>query len=117
MSLYDRISRLSKKQGLSVFDLAEKLNLSRNAVYSWKNSSPKAETLQKVADFFDVSTDYLLGRTDRPNLDSSQEDELTMWFRINTEGLSVDEKQELEEELKEFMEFRAQRMREVNKKK
>ncbi|EEI12206.1 DNA-binding helix-turn-helix protein, partial [Enterococcus faecalis TX0104] len=67
MTLFERISYLAKKQGLSVFDLAEKLNLSRNSIYSWKKSSPKAETLEKVAEYFDVTTDYLLGRTDNPN--------------------------------------------------
>ncbi len=41
MDLYERISHLSKKQGLSVFDLAEKLGLSRNSVYSWKKQ-PKS---------------------------------------------------------------------------
>ena len=35
MTLFERISYLAK-QGLSVFDLAEKLNLSRNSIYSWK---------------------------------------------------------------------------------
>ncbi|EMW5409633.1 helix-turn-helix transcriptional regulator, partial [Enterococcus faecalis] len=56
MTLFERISYLAKKQGLSVFDLAEKLNLSRNSIYSWKKSSPKAETLEKVAEYFDVTT-------------------------------------------------------------
>ena len=79
MTLFERISYLAKKQGLSVFDLAEKLNLSRNSIYSWKKSSPKAETLEKVAEYFDVTTDYLLGRTDNPNSDNLEEDEIT-WF-------------------------------------
>ena len=85
MTLFERISYLAKKQGLSVFDLAEKLNLSRNSIYSWKKSSPKAETLEKVAEYFDVTTDYLLGRTDNPNSDNLEEDEITTFFRVNTE--------------------------------
>ncbi|EOS7735239.1 helix-turn-helix transcriptional regulator [Enterococcus hirae] len=76
MDLYERISHLSKKQGLSVFDLAEKLGLSRNSVYSWKKSSPKAETLEKVADYFNVSVDYLLGRTEKKRYyDLTEKDE------------------------------------------
>lgn len=67
MTLFDRVSELAQQQGLSVFELSEKLNLSRNSIYSWKKSSPKAETLQLVANYFHVSTDYLLGRTDNPN--------------------------------------------------
>ncbi|WP_176745364.1 helix-turn-helix domain-containing protein, partial [Enterococcus faecalis] len=88
MTLFERISYLAKKQGLSVFDLAEKLNLSRNSIYSWKKSSPKAETLEKVAEYFDVTTDYLLGRTENPNSDSLEEDEITTFFRVNTEDLT-----------------------------
>ncbi|HAP4258864.1 TPA: helix-turn-helix transcriptional regulator, partial [Enterococcus faecalis] len=103
MTLFERISYLAKKQGLSVFDLAEKLNLSRNSIYSWKKSSPKAETLEKVAEYFDVTTDYLLGRTDNPNSDNLEEDEITTFFRVNTEDLTESEKDQLREELKEYL--------------
>lgn len=39
-----------------------------NAFYKWRTQSPKVDTIQKVADYFNVSTDYLLGRVDDPNL-------------------------------------------------
>ncbi|EKS9965061.1 helix-turn-helix transcriptional regulator [Enterococcus faecalis] len=111
MILFERISYLAKKQGLSVFDLAEKLNLSRNSIYSWKKSSPKAETLEKVAEYFDVTTDYLLGRTDNPNSDNLEEDEITTFFRVNTEDLTESEKDQLREELKEYLEFMKSRLK------
>ncbi|MBJ0389651.1 helix-turn-helix transcriptional regulator, partial [Enterococcus faecalis] len=111
MTLFERISYLAKKQGLSVFDLAEKLNLSRNSIYSWKKSSPKAETLEKVAEYFDVTTDYLLGRTDNPNSDNLEEDEITTFFRVNTEDLTESEKDQLREELKEYLEFMKSRLK------
>ncbi|EHB6497107.1 XRE family transcriptional regulator [Enterococcus faecalis] len=111
MTLFERISYLAKKQGLSVFDLAEKLNLSRNSIYSWKKSSPKAETLEKVAEYFDVTTDYLLGRTDNPNSGNSEEDEITTFFRVNTEDLTESEKDQLREELKEYLEFMKSRLK------
>ena len=110
MTLFERISYLAKKQGLSVFDLAEKLNLSRNSIYSWKKSSPKAETLEKVAEYFDVTTDYLLGRTENPNSDSLEEDEITTFFRVNTD-LTESEKDQLREELKEYLEFMKSRLK------
>lgn len=61
-TLVERITRLAKKQNLSVADLAIKLGLSRTSIYAWKTSSPKAETLEIVADYFGVSIDYLLNR-------------------------------------------------------
>ncbi|OTN86586.1 hypothetical protein A5819_003436 [Enterococcus sp. 7E2_DIV0204] len=65
MTLFDRISELAKKQHISLKDLATTIGLSESAIYQWRTSSPKAETLKKVADYFEVSTDYLLGRTER----------------------------------------------------
>ncbi|WP_270364363.1 helix-turn-helix domain-containing protein [Enterococcus malodoratus] len=70
MTLFERISYLAKKHDKSLKEVAEELGLSRNAIYQWKTSSPKADTLQKVATYFNVSTDYLLGRTDDPNPNS-----------------------------------------------
>ncbi|WP_430616860.1 hypothetical protein IGJ66_000865 [Enterococcus sp. DIV0176] len=68
MILYERVSELSKKQGISLNKLAEDIGLSKNVIYQWRTSSPKAETLEKVAEYFHVSVDYLLGRTDTPAL-------------------------------------------------
>lgn len=48
--------------------LEEKLGLSRNSIYTIKNKKPSAERLQLIADYFHVSTDYLLGRTDNPKI-------------------------------------------------
>ncbi|GGD06109.1 helix-turn-helix domain-containing protein [Enterococcus wangshanyuanii] len=107
MNLFDRVSQLSKKQGLSLVELAEKLDLSRHAFYSWKTSSPKAETLQKVAEYFEVSTDYLLGRTDNPNVttnDSSMAKQVMM--RMDTDGLSKTEIDEIESEMERFFAWR-----------
>ena len=63
--LFDRVKELSDQRGENIKTVALKLGFSENAFYKWKNQSPKSETLEKVADYFDVSTDYLLGRTDK----------------------------------------------------
>ncbi|MDT2553098.1 helix-turn-helix transcriptional regulator [Enterococcus raffinosus] len=68
MTLFERISYLAKKRDKSLKEVAEELGLSRNAIYQWKTSSPKADTLQKVAEYFDVSVDYLLGREEKTSL-------------------------------------------------
>lgn len=41
----------------------KKIGLGKNTLYSWKKNTPKGSNLIRVADYFDVSTDYLLGRT------------------------------------------------------
>lgn len=63
MNVFDRIKYLADKQGISVSKVALDLGFSENLFYQWKKASPKSDRLEKVADYFGVSTDYLLGRT------------------------------------------------------
>ncbi|GIP57872.1 helix-turn-helix domain-containing protein [Paenibacillus woosongensis] len=62
--LFNRVKVLSEKRGKNIKEVAKELGFSENAFYKWKSQSPKAETIEKVADYFNVSVDYLLGRTD-----------------------------------------------------
>ncbi|WP_438477310.1 helix-turn-helix domain-containing protein [Streptococcus pluranimalium] len=80
---FELVKELCKKQGISLNTLEERIGFSRNSLYSWKNSSPKPEKLKVVADYFNVSTDYLLGRTDNPRI---AEDKEKFYF----EGKEVD---------------------------
>lgn len=63
-SIFDRIIDLCAGSGLSVADLERKCDLSSGAVNKWKTSSPSVEKLGRVADYFNVSIDYLYGRTE-----------------------------------------------------
>lgn len=65
---FERIKELANKQGLSINALEEKLGYSRNTLYSLKKQKASTERIQEIADYFNVSTDYLLGRTDNPNI-------------------------------------------------
>lgn len=67
---FELVKELCKKQGISLNTLEEKIGFARNSLYSWKSSEPKPKKLKAVADYFNVSTDYLLGRTDNPNVAS-----------------------------------------------
>ncbi|HEM6112255.1 TPA: helix-turn-helix transcriptional regulator [Streptococcus suis] len=69
---FERIKLLAKKQGLSLNQLEEKLGLGRNTLYGLKNKKPNAERIAEIADYFNVSTDYLLGRTDNPRIASDE---------------------------------------------
>lgn len=64
MTLYERIKDLSVKNGKSLQQVADELGFSSNLFYRWQKSEPKAKDVAKVADYFHVSTDYLLGRDD-----------------------------------------------------
>lgn len=59
---FDRIKELAEKRGKSLPAVSADLKFSDNLFYRWKTSNPKASDLAKVADYFHVSVDYLLGR-------------------------------------------------------
>ena len=61
MNVLERIQKLSKKNGISVGFLEENLGIGRGTIYKWNKSAPNTENLVKVADYFNVSIDYLLG--------------------------------------------------------
>ncbi|RSJ59169.1 Helix-turn-helix domain protein [Streptococcus gordonii] len=67
-STFEIVKDLCEKQGISLNTLEEKLELGKNSLYGLKRNQPSAERLQQIADYFHVSTDYLLGRTDNPNI-------------------------------------------------
>ena len=70
---FDRIKDLATNQGISLNQLEEKLGYSTNTLYGIKKANPKSDRLQEIADYFNVSTDYLLGRTNNPKIADDQE--------------------------------------------
>lgn len=68
-----RITSLRKQRNLSQYELAERLGFSRGKLANYEQGSrqPDYETLIKIADYFNVSTDYLLGKSNGENEFSS----------------------------------------------
>ena len=65
---FEKIKELAKQRGITLVQLEEKLGYSRNTLYKLKTQKPNAERISEIADYFNVSTDYLLGRTDNPTI-------------------------------------------------
>ncbi len=76
MTTFERIKELAKRRGLSIKELSTRVGFGPSTIYKWKTQEPKSEYLKKVADYFGVSTDYLLGREDKPNSGKVTETEL-----------------------------------------
>lgn len=72
MTVFDRIRALAEKRGKKIVDVEADLNMSKNYLYKWKKSTPSADKLSKVADYFNVSTDFLLGRPEKADLADNQ---------------------------------------------
>lgn len=65
---FEKIKFLAKKQGISLQKVASDLGYSTNYLYTLKTKAPKSDKIHEIADYFGVSTDYLLGRTDNPRV-------------------------------------------------
>mgnify|MGYP002521199767 CR=1 FL=1 len=66
MKFKERLKELRIEEGLSQKKLAEAIGSSQKAIDFWEKgiNEPKASYIVSLANFFNVSTDYLLGRTD-----------------------------------------------------
>lgn len=73
---YEKIKELADKRGISLTKLEEDLGYSRNTIYKLKSQKPNAERISEIADYFHVSTDYLLGRTNNPSVEQIELDDL-----------------------------------------
>ena len=69
--LPNRLKELRQKANITQKELALSIHTSQQniAFYEKGERKPKHEMVEKLADFFNVSTDYLLGKTDFPDLD------------------------------------------------
>lgn len=64
---YDIVNGLCKARKTTITKMSEEIGLSNAAATSWKKGAiPKSSTLQKISEYFGVSTDYLLGKEPIP---------------------------------------------------
>lgn len=70
MDFIERLEKLLKEKGVSASRMCLDIGLSKDAAHIWKkrNSLPTSGNLKKIADYFGVSTSYLLGETPAPNV-------------------------------------------------
>lgn len=69
MTFGNRLKELRKAKGLTQIEISKDINFSQSAITAYENGKrePNFEVLQKLAAYFNVSTDYLLGKTDTLN--------------------------------------------------
>lgn len=105
MEFSERLKTLRKQVQLTQVDVAEKLGISQPAYASWERGikKPTQENLVKIAQILNVSVDYLVGNADYT---VDKLDNIELLFRMNSKGLSDEEKEIFKKELIEFMEKR-----------
>lgn len=72
-ALNENIRVLRQNSGLNQVEFANKMGVTKQCVSNWENDNilPSIEMLVKIADFFKVSTDFLLGRESATTVDIS----------------------------------------------
>jgi len=66
MKIGDRLAQLRKEKGYSMQEMANRLGIAKSTYAGYESNyrEPSLDMIKKMAGFFDVSTDYLLGRSD-----------------------------------------------------
>ncbi len=84
-NILQKLDKLRKEKGLSIFKLTELACLSENTIYNWynKGSKPTIEALKAVCDVLNVSLAYFFAENIQESL-SAQEEELLALFRSLT---------------------------------
>ncbi|EJE4062128.1 helix-turn-helix transcriptional regulator, partial [Enterococcus faecalis] len=111
MKTYEKIKQLRENREITQKEISNALDINVS-VYNKIELGIRPlreEELTAIADFFNVSIDYLTGRTDNPTTPSNNQKEagqnIISHFRLNTNDLSSDDIEELEKELIDFQEF------------
>jgi transcriptional regulator with XRE-family HTH domain len=74
---YERLSELCAERQKTVSAFLKEIGVSTSKVTYWKTAPPKADTLNRIADYFNVSVDYLLGNTTTKKAVTNKDDDLT----------------------------------------
>ena len=110
---FDRLKQLCDDRNISIYKAATAVGLNRAAANKWKGGSiPNGQTVSRLADFFGVTTDYLIGdekekapaETGKGDIDKAK----AAFFEGYGDDLSEEEKDELWEDARVYTKFKAQ---------
>lgn len=101
MKIKDRIKQLRLELNLTQEQFAQKLGFSRTAISAWEigRNEPSNDDTIKLANFFDVSTDYLLGKTDIRNIEELKKVPFANAGGLDTSDLDEEDLLELQRQI------------------
>lgn len=105
MEFSERLKELRKQAHLTQVELASKLGIVQSSYADWERGKkkPTQDNLVKIAQVLNVSVDYLVGNSEEK---ADELDNIELLFRMNSKGLTKEEKAVFKKELIEFMEER-----------
>ena len=108
MVFAERLKELRKEAHLTQVELAKRLGIGQSSYADWERGkkNPTQENLIKIAQFFNVPLDFLIGNSDKKDA----LDNIELLFRMNSKGLTEEEKEIFKKELIEYMKERRKTM-------
>ena len=102
MEFSERLKELRKQAKLTQVELAGKLGIVQSSYADWERGKkkPTQDNLVKIAQVLNVSVDYLVGNSEEKSDDL---DNIELLFRMNSKGLTEEEKEIFKKELIVFM--------------
>ena len=103
--MYEIFAQLLEKKGVTPYQVSKATGVAQSSLSDWKNgkSKPKFDTMKKIADYFGVTVDYLLGE----EKDSTEKPDITYndftYAMYNHSGDLTDEEKKMLLEMAEFM--------------
>lgn len=88
MNAKEKIKILAAQRKITIAELERKLKIANGTIGKWDKQNPSIEPLSKIADYFNVTTDYLIGRTDTPEFTRKDERDIQNILNNLLEGLS-----------------------------
>ena len=102
---YERLKKLASEKNKSFNQIENDLNYGKNTLYRYKVQNPTQERLLELAKYFDVNTDYLLGREENKTENdlTEEESELLAAFRMESEDMTKEEQAKFNQSVKNMM--------------
>lgn len=102
-----KLKNLREKKGLLQKELGDKLNISASTIgmYEQDRRDPDFETLKKIANFFNVTTDYLLDNTNNTDMDEELKEKEALKKLLQKTGFMAGDEDLTDEELERLIEF------------
>lgn len=91
--IYKQFKKLQAQKGVSIYKIAQDTHIGRSTLSDWetKKTNPKLDKLLAIADYFEVSFDYLLGRSDENNLSADKIELLPEYIKYSLNILNSNE--------------------------
>lgn len=117
MTVFEQVKKLTKSRSKTMKQVTSDLGYSENYFYSLKSGKqPTAERLSEIADYFGVTTDYLLGREEKPMQSEDKESNSQIEFRLEKDGLEDSDISDYVEDVQAYAEYRRKKLMEKKKK-